>query len=113
MFEIATDLKTFLEKKEIDELSNLFSILANPSRIQILHILTQYEELSVLKMSTLLGIKPQALSNQLRKLSDMKIIKNRKEGTFVYYRVDDPCVSALLQHGYCLLSEENGEGRNL
>ena len=50
-------------------------------------------------------MKPQAVSNQLQRLSDLGIVTARREGNSIFYRVVDRCVSGLLDQGWCLLEE--------
>ena len=51
-------------------------------------------------------MKPQAISNQLIRLADRGIVGPRRNGNNIYYRIVDPCVIELLDHGLCL-SESN------
>ena len=50
-------------------------------------------------------MKPQAISNQLKHLSDRGIIERRREGNQVYYRIVDPCVIDLLERGLWLTQD--------
>ena len=51
------------------------------------------------------AMSPQAVSNQLQRLSDWGMLASRREGNNIYYRVVDSCVSALLDLGLCLMEE--------
>lgn len=48
---------------------------------------------------------PQAISNQLQRLADRRIVAARREGNRILYRVIDPCLPALLDLGLCLTEE--------
>jgi DNA-binding transcriptional ArsR family regulator len=50
-------------------------------------------------------MKPQAVSNQLQRLTDRGILEARREGLQVFYSVVDPCVLALLDQGWCLAED--------
>jgi DNA-binding transcriptional ArsR family regulator len=50
-------------------------------------------------------MKPQAISNQLQRLVDRGILNARRNGTSIYYRVQDPCVLNLLEQGLCLTED--------
>lgn len=52
-----------------------------------------------------IGMKPQAVSNQLQRLSDLGILASRREGNNVHYRIVDLCVRSLLEQGMCLMKE--------
>lgn len=46
-----------------------------------------------------LEMKVPAISNQLQRLADKKILKTRRDGNSICYRIVDPCVTALLDRG--------------
>jgi DNA-binding transcriptional ArsR family regulator len=50
-------------------------------------------------------MKPQAVSNQLRRLVDLGILDTRRHGNHVHYRIVDTCIAELLYHGLCLNEE--------
>jgi DNA-binding transcriptional ArsR family regulator len=54
------------------------------------------------------GMKPQAVSNQLQRLTDLGILSTRREGNNIYYRLVDLCVSGLLEQGWCLVDASSG-----
>jgi DNA-binding transcriptional ArsR family regulator len=80
-------------------------MLANDTRLRLLHALERAGELCVNDLAAELGLKPQAVSNQLQRLADRRIVAARREGTRLYYRIADPCVTGLLDLGLCLLEE--------
>jgi ArsR family transcriptional regulator, lead/cadmium/zinc/bismuth-responsive transcriptional repressor len=93
-------------------LAAVFKVLANDTRLRLLHALIRKDELRVTDLAKALGMKPQAVSNQLQRLSDLGILACRREGTTIYYRVVDQCVQGLLEQGWCLM-EEAGNGSSL
>ena len=50
-------------------------------------------------------MKPQAVSNQLQRLSDLGILACRRDGKSIYYRLVDLCVKSLLDQALCLMEE--------
>jgi hypothetical protein len=50
-------------------------------------------------------MRPQAVSNQLQHLANRGILGARRNGPYVYYRITDPCVPALLDRAWCFLEE--------
>ena len=50
-------------------LAAVFKVLANDTRLRLLHALVRADELCVTDLAGLLGMKPQAISNQLLRLS--------------------------------------------
>ena len=87
---------------EAERLTRLFKIFANETRLRLLHALVRQEELCVGDIAGALGMKPQAVSNQLQRLVDRGIVAPRREGTSTYYHIVDPCVPVLLERGLCL-----------
>lgn len=85
------------------ELMRLFKVFANDTRLRLLHALVREEELCVTEMAEAVGMKPQAVSNQLQRLVDRGILGTRREGSNIYYRVIDACVPVLLERGLCLI----------
>src|SRR5438445_8450861 len=78
-------------------LAAVFKVLANDTRLRLLHALVRADELCVTDLAASLGMKPQAVSNQLQRLSDLGILTARRDGNNVYYRLVDVCVSGLLE----------------
>ena len=84
----------------------LFKILANDTRIRLLHHLVRSSEATVTDLGKTLGMKPQAVSNQLMRLSDTGMLASRRDGNNVFYRVVNGCVAPLLDLGLCLMEDE-------
>src|SRR5215813_8225825 len=84
----------------------LFKMLANDTRIRLLHHLVRTGEANVTDIARTLGMKPQAVSNQLVRLSDTGMVFSRREGNNVYYRVVNGCVAPLLDLALCLMEDE-------
>lgn len=87
------------------ELMALFKVLANDTRLRMLHALVYHGELCVTGLADVLGMKPQAVSNQLQRLLDRRILGSRRQGNNVYYRIVNPCVTDLLDRGLCLIED--------
>ena len=86
-------------------LAAVFKVLANDTRLRLLHALVRTGELCVTDLAGALGMKPQAVSNQLQRLSDLGILASRRDGNSIHYRVIDLCVSGLLDQALCLMAE--------
>lgn len=84
-----------LENAEVEELSQLFKTLADPSRLRILQALAA-REMCVCDLAALLEISESAVSHQLRLLRTMKLVANRRDGTILYYRLADGHVTVLI-----------------
>jgi len=89
----------------------LFKILANDTRIRLLHHLIRSGESTVTDLGRAIGMKPQAVSNQLVRLSDTGMLAFRREGNNIFYRVTNGCVAPLLDLALCLMEDESANGR--
>ena len=97
--------RPLLDQYQADELTRLYKVLANDTRLRLLHAIERAGELSVTDLATEVGMKPQAVSNQLQRLADRRIVTSRREASRLFYRIADPCVPGLLDLGMCLLEE--------
>src|SRR5687768_16241994 len=84
----------------------LFKLLGNDTRVRLLHHVVRSGEATVTDMAKTLGMKPQAVSNQLVRLSDTGMLSSRRDGNNVYYRVVNGCVAPLLDLALCLMEDE-------
>ncbi len=87
------------------KLGRLFKVLANDTRLRLLHALVRDGELSVTDLAEQLDMAPQAISNQLQRLADREIVTGTRDGVHVRYSITDPCVPGLLDLGFCLMEE--------
>lgn len=90
---------------EAGGLAAVFKVLANDTRLRLLHALVRADEMCVTDLAASVGMKPQAVSNQLQRLSDLGILASRRDGNNIHYRLVDLCVRSLLDQGLCLMEE--------
>lgn len=69
-----------------DTQANTYKALANPKRLEIIHLLRD-QELSVSKMLEMLGLPQANLSQHLQTLRDNNIVQARRNGKHIYYRL--------------------------
>ncbi|CAN7372717.1 metalloregulator ArsR/SmtB family transcription factor [Pseudoduganella sp. LjRoot289] len=82
-----------------EEVSNIFFLLSEPTRLKILHSLCHGER-AVGDIVAEIEANQANVSRQLNMLFRAKILARRKEGTQVYYRIDDPATLGICQ-GVC------------
>ncbi len=80
------------------EASELFKMLADPTRLRILSALAS-GELCVHHLSEALGMSQSAISHQLAALRAARLVEARREGKSVAYSLADDHVTALLEAG--------------
>src|SRR3954453_4690093 len=86
----------------------LFKVLANDTRIRLLHHLVRSGEATVTDLARTLGMKPQAVCNQLVRVLEIGMLSARPDGNRMYYRVVNGCVAPLLDLALCLMEDEGG-----
>ncbi|MFX3617034.1 MAG: ArsR/SmtB family transcription factor [Sporolactobacillus sp.] len=86
-----------LEKNNTVVIADLFKILADQTRITIVHALALEEELCVCDVCAIVGCSKATASHHLRLLKKIGFAHSRKEGKFVYYSLDDDYVRQLVQ----------------
>lgn len=90
---------------DVNEMAELFALLANENRLRILHAIHRAGEEGPTEIAEQLGLSLQSVSNQLRRLSDQHVVVSERDGRRVRYRIIDPCVPGLLDLAVCLLAE--------
>jgi DNA-binding transcriptional ArsR family regulator len=86
-------------------LERIFKVLANATRLRLLHALAKRPGLSVTELADAVRMKPQAVSNQLQRLVDKGILSNIRSGINIHYRIVDPWIMDLLDQGLCLMED--------
>ena len=81
-----------------EEISQLFKIFADSSRVKILCALTQ-SEMCVSEISEFLSITQSAVSHQLRILKTSNLVKTRRNGKSIIYSLTDEHVRTIIDCG--------------
>ncbi|MFN2134539.1 MAG: ArsR/SmtB family transcription factor [Candidatus Promineifilaceae bacterium] len=80
------------------QMAELFSALSDASRIRIIAALTG-GEMNVGALAGEVGISESAVSHHLRHLRQMRLVRARKDGRYVYYALDDAHINELFLRG--------------
>ena len=86
------------DSEKTHALANLFSALADPTRVRIVAALDG-REMCVGDIAATLGLSQSATSHQLRTLRQQGLLRSSREGRMVYYTLDDEHVSMLFRQG--------------
>ena len=87
-----------LDEEEYLDLSDVFKLFGDPTRLMILHALEQ-QELCVCDIAALLDLTKSAVSHQLKGLRIANLVKYRREGQNVYYSLADGHVRSIIEIG--------------
>ncbi|MFQ5523722.1 MAG: ArsR/SmtB family transcription factor [Acidimicrobiia bacterium] len=85
-----------LSEDEASSLAERFKLLADPGRLRMIYALLEAGELCVCDLAATVDATESATSHQLRQLRLAGLVRSRKQGRTVYYRVDDTHVRLLL-----------------
>ena len=87
-----------LETADVDDLTEIFRVLGDPTRVRILDVLSR-SEVCVQDLANALRLSESAVSHQLRLLRGARIVRARRAGRNVFYALDDHHVLALFEQG--------------
>ena len=81
---------------QVELAAETFRLLADPTRLRLIAVLAQGEQ-SVGALADAVGAPPTAVSQHLAKLRMAKVVRTRREGTFLFYSLDDVHVRQLVE----------------
>lgn len=105
MAQIKADLP---DNQTIGYLSDFFGVFADSTRLRILYYLSR-SEFCVADLTSLVGMQQSAVSHQLKTLRLHRLVKFRREGTTIYYSLDD----AHVEEVFAIALEHVTEGQKL
>ena len=85
-----------IDPEEAGALADSFKLLGEPNRIRILYALLEAGELCVCDLAAVVGVSETVVSHSMRLLRAAGIVRNRRAGRMIYYRLDDAHVRLLL-----------------
>jgi len=89
------------------DLTELFRIFGDSTRVQILYVLFE-SEMCVCDIAQLLGMTQSAISHQLKALKNARLVKSRRDGKTVFYSLSDSHVRTIINQGLEHVTEEGG-----
>jgi DNA-binding transcriptional ArsR family regulator len=92
--------------------AKLFRVLGHPARVRILELLREGER-SVGALQAELELDSGGTSQHLAALRQVGLVESRREGTSVYYRVEDANVFVLLETARALITRQLTEQQSI
>ena len=89
---------TMPDEDTLIDLSELFKVFGDSTRIKILTALS-HGELCVCALSKLVGMTSSAVSHQLKILRSAKLVSCRRDGKTVFYALADDHVTTIIRQG--------------
>jgi DNA-binding transcriptional ArsR family regulator len=99
-----------LDEATCQAMAEVFRALGDPSRIRVIHALCQGER-TVGKLAAEAGSSPSATSHHLRALRQLGLVRFRREGTLIFYALDDRHVASFLREAMEHVSELRRESK--
>ena len=81
---------------EAVDLAEMFRLLGDPTRVRILFALLEAGELCVCDIAAVVDTTETKVSQAMRLLRSAGVVRNRRDGRNVFYRLDDAHVRMLL-----------------
>lgn len=94
--QVASQLQDALPGEAAEEIAQLFKTLGDPTRVRLLGALLVAGELCVNDLSKATDTAESTVSQSLRVLRAASIVKARRDGRLMYYRIADSHVRLLL-----------------
>lgn len=93
---VAAVQQRLLPLEEAQQLADQFRLLGDPNRVRILFALLEGGELCVCDLAASVEMAESTVSHALRLLRASGVVRNRRDGRTVYYRLADAHVRMLL-----------------
>ncbi len=89
------DARSPLAEDQVGLVVEVFRMLADPTRVQVLWALAD-DELSVNELATRVGKPGPSVSQHLAKLRMARLVRTRRDGTTIYYSLDNAHIRSLV-----------------
>lgn len=104
---VAATRQRLISSEDAGDLASIFRLLGDPKRIRILFALLEAGELCVCDLAATTDVTETAVSQAMRLLRTAGIVRQRRDGRTVYYRLDDAHVRLLLDLSHQHLSHHH------
>ncbi len=91
----SNDIPASIPDDEVNLIVEVFRMLADPTRVRVLWALTG-GELSVTELTEQVGKPAPSVSQHLAKLRMARLVRTRREGTTIFYSLENEHVSQLV-----------------
>ncbi|WP_422481740.1 ArsR/SmtB family transcription factor [Pleomorphochaeta sp. DL1XJH-081] len=85
-------------EEEISDIADFFKVFGDSTRLKILFLLEK-GELPVHMIAETLGMQQSTISQQLKLLRASRLVRHRKEGRNIHYRLNDDHIAKILSLG--------------
>lgn len=108
---VSATRQALVSSEDAERLAACFRLLGDPKRVRILDALLEAGELCVCDIAAAAEVTETAVSQAMRLLRAAGIVRNRRDGRMVFYRLDDAHVRLLLDVSKAHVVDEGGSAR--
>lgn len=92
-----------LNPEAMRQAARMLKCIGHPVRLRIIELLDRHGEQNVTAIYETLGIEQAVASQHLNLMRDKGILASRRNGVNVYYRINDPRVTQVIDciHDHC------------
>ena len=87
---------SLLPQVEYRSLADIFQVLGDPSRAKIVYSLLN-QELCTCDLAAIADISESAVSQHLKVLRRLRLVRSRRDGKIIYHSLDDAHIRTLLE----------------
>jgi len=88
------------DEEEVYSVVAMFKALSDPSRLQIISVLSQERSICVSDIAQLLNMSISRVSHHLGILEKLGFTRHKQNGKQVYYTIDDDCIVDILARAH-------------
>ncbi len=96
---LKNELSNLYDDEEINQKTEIFKAIADPTRLQILYLL-KFRDLYVCEVMGVLDKPQSTISHHLNVLKNAGLIKSSKEGIWIRYGLKNPDIILLMDNLY-------------
>ena len=93
-----------IPEEEVIDIADFFKMFSDPTRLKILYLLDENGEVGVGAIAESLGMSQSVISQQLKVLRASRLVRFKKNGRSIIYRLSDEHI-----HGILMLGQEHYE----
>ena len=93
---VAAVSEVLIDVDGASDLADMFRLLGDPTRVRILFALLEAGELCVCDIAAVVDTSETKVSQAMRLLRNAGVVRNRRDGRNIFYRLDDSHVRMLL-----------------
>lgn len=90
-------VKPRFQPKKLAHAANLLKSVVHPTRLNIIDVLDQKQDLSVTDLSKILNLPHALTSHHLNDMKSKSILKTRREGQLILYSIKEKGILSLLK----------------